>query len=173
MKLAEVALSFQQRQLVKAILLVNALALCLGLLFGLFQFQGENTRSGIEWQSSELSVIPNPDEDYSQVINTPHWFADAASQLAQAEDLAKKNLEGTPEAFKLIGIQHKQQKNLALFLPQNANSAAAVKTLSEQDALVGDWVVEKITTGSVILRAQNASADTQTKEIFLYSQNAK
>lgn len=163
-------LSSQDQKLYGIILQACALALVLGLLFGVVSFNGNKADSKDNWQATSLAVAPDSAGEFAAVTNNSRWFREkGAINPAQAEAEAKKAIEGQPESLKLIGIVERSKKVYALFLPIAGGGAQNVSQIAVGETLVGDWKIKEISASRVLVESSKDGAETQTKELLLYS----
>lgn len=163
-------LSSQDQKLYGIILQMCAAALALGLLFGLISFNSNKADGSDNWQATHLPSPPDATTEFSTVTANSRWFREKGTvSPAQAEEDAKKAIEGQPESLKLIGVVERSGRVYALFLPVAGGGAQSVSQFAAGDTLVGDWKVKEISASRVIVESSKEGADTQTKELVLYS----
>jgi hypothetical protein len=162
--------SSQDQKLYGLILQACAAALVLGLLFGLISFNSNKADGTDNWQATSLTPAPDATTEFSTVTANSRWFREkGAMNPAQAEAEAKKAIEGQPESLKLIGVVERSGRVYALFLPVAGGGAQNVSQFAAGDTLVGDWKVKEVSTSRVIVESSKEGAETQTKELSLYS----
>lgn len=162
-------LSYQQKQILRGLSILLAFALLTGLIIGLLTGINQKADLSDHWQSTEFVPAAESLEDFELANAKSHWYMDASLLAARATEEQKKSIEGSPEAFKLIGIVDRKSKKMALFLPSNTSlGIAGLKALGLGDTLIGSWKLEELTASKVVLRAEPEGAEPLTKEIRLY-----
>jgi len=159
----------QDQKLYGLILRTSAIALVLGLLFGLISFNSNKMGSTDNWQATTLPAAPESASEFSAVTANSRWFREkGAISTAQAEEEAKKAIEGQPESLKLIGVVERSGRMYALFLPQAGGGTQSVKQVAIGETLVGDWKLKEISADRVLAESTKEGTETQTKELSLY-----
>lgn len=161
-------LSHQDQKLYSIIILACTLAFVLGLLAGFINLNSNKTDKTDNWQPTHLPAPPDAATEFSTVTTNSRWFREkGVVSPTQAAEEAKKAIEGQPESLKLIGIVDRKGQIYALFLP--ANGGKSVSQFAAGDTLVGDWKVKGISASKVTVESRKDGAETQTKELLLYS----
>lgn len=160
----------QDQKLYGVILRVWAAVLVLGLLCGLISFNGNKMDASDSWQATSLTAPIDSASEFTAVTTNSRWFREkGAITPAQAEEEAKKAIEGQPESLKLIGVVERSGRVYALFLPVAGGGTQSVSQFAAGETLVGDWKVKEITSSHVVVESSKEGTETQTKELPLYS----
>lgn len=166
-------LPLHEQKLYKLITVILGAAFVVGLLWVLLGFSDPTPSADNGWQQTTIGAGDDPLAQFSVLSEKPRWFTPAGTQAAtQPLEDPLKALEGKPESLRLTGLVTKGDKTYALFLPLIAPAGTtgkpAIRQLAEGDALVGDWVVERISSNRVEIRQGD-----ETRTLKMYQPKAK
>lgn len=166
-------LPLHEQKLYKLIAFATGTAFALGLLWVLLGFSDQTPPADNEWQQTNIAAGEDPLAQFGVLSEKSRWFTEAGAQAAvrPVEDPLKA-LEGKPESLRLTGLVTKGDKTYALFLPLIAPAGTTgrppIRQLAEGDALVGEWVVERISGNQVEIRQGD-----ETRTLKMYQPKAK
>lgn len=165
-------LPLHEQKLYKLIAFAVSATFILGLLWVLLGFSDQAPTGDNEWQQTTIGASDDPLTQFSVLSEKSRWFSPAGAQLAiQPVEDPLKALEGKPESLRLTGLVTRGDKTYALFLPLIASTGIgkpAIRQLTEGDALVGDWVVERISRNQVEIRQGD-----EVRTLKMYQPKAK
>lgn len=166
-------LPLHEQKLYKLIAVAVSATFTLGLLWVLLGFSDQTPPADNEWQQTTITAGDDPLTQFGVLSEKPRWFTESGAQAAvQPVEDPLKALEGKPESLRLTGLVTKGEKTYALFLPLIAPAGTtgkpAIRQLAEGDALVGDWVVERISGNQVEIRQGE-----ETRTLKMYQPKAK
>jgi hypothetical protein len=166
-------LPLHEQKLYRLIAVAASGAFIIGLLWVLLGFSDQAPTDDNEWQLTTIGESGDPLTQFSALSEQSRWFIESSKRTkAKPQEDPLKTLEGKPESLRLTGLITTGDKTYALFLPLMAPAGTtakpAIRQLAEGDVLVGDWVVERISSNQVEIQQGD-----ETRTLKMYQSKVK